>query len=312
MLGTDYPENHLPDDDGIGFLRFVAPELRQADVAFGNLEGVLLDGGEPEKTCKNPKACYLFRSPERYAKLLKKAGFDVMSLANNHALDFGEAGRDSSMAALRRQGIRHSGREGDYASWRKSGVRYAMVAFSPTRGSWDLIDYAQHLPLIRELDKSHDMVIVSFHGGAEGRDGVERLGFGMEYAYGERRGDVVAFAHDMIDAGADIVLGHGPHIPRAMELYQGRLIAYSLGNFAAYYGISVAGPKGYAPLLIAELDESGRFLSGRIDSFIQIRPDGPQPDSGHRAAKMIAELSRLDFPQSMLHIAPDGTLSIAE
>ena len=67
MIGTDFPENHLPDDDGVSFLAAVTPVLSSADVAFGNLEGVLVDGGEPAKKCKNPNACYLFRSPTRYA-----------------------------------------------------------------------------------------------------------------------------------------------------------------------------------------------------------------------------------------------------
>jgi len=182
-----------------------------------------------------------------------------------------------------------------------------MVAFSPTRFSWDLIDYQQYLPLIRELDQSHDIVLISFHGGAEGSEGVERLGFGMEYAYGERRGDVVAFAHDMIDAGADLIIGHGPHIPRAIELYNGRLIAYSLGNFATYYGISVQGQKGYAPILLATVDDSGQFIEGRILSNVQVRPGGPQPDAKLRAWKMIRNLSQLDFPKQSLILNDDGS-----
>ena len=66
MIGTDYPENHLPDDDGVSFLAAVTPILSAADITFGNLEGVLVDGGEPGKKCSNPDACYLFRSPSRY------------------------------------------------------------------------------------------------------------------------------------------------------------------------------------------------------------------------------------------------------
>ncbi|MDG1462217.1 MAG: CapA family protein, partial [Gammaproteobacteria bacterium] len=109
MPGNNYPQNRLPDDDGIGFYSGVQDELQSADVAFGNFEGSLLDGGEPEKTCNNPNACYLFRSPSHYAQHLANAGFDVISLANNHALDFGEAGRDASIAALESVGIKHSG-----------------------------------------------------------------------------------------------------------------------------------------------------------------------------------------------------------
>jgi hypothetical protein len=110
MIGTDYPRNHLPDDDGVSFLADVAPILSAADITFGNLEGVLIDGGEPGKKCSNPNACYLFRSPTRYAEHYRNAGFDVLSLANNHARDFGEEGRTSSMNAIAAAGMRHSGR----------------------------------------------------------------------------------------------------------------------------------------------------------------------------------------------------------
>lgn len=309
MLGTDYPEHRLADDDGAGYLSAAAPTLQTADIAFGNLEGVLMTGGEPEKQCSNPAACYLFRSPPHYAGHLREAGFDVMSLANNHARDFGEAGRDASMQALTAHGIRHSGREGLVASWQQGELSLAMIAFSPTKESWQLLTIEAGAAAVAELAAAHDIVIVSFHGGAEGTPGAERLGFGMEFAYGEKRGDVVEFAHRVIDAGADLVLGHGPHIPRAMELYRERLIAYSLGNFATYYGISVAGAKGYAPLLLATLDGTGRFVGGRLESYRQLRPRGPQPDPEQHALQMIRELTALDFPTGVLEIASDGTLS---
>ena len=310
MLGTDFPENHLPDDDGISFLADVTSVLSAADIAFGNLEGVLMDGGEPAKQCKDPKACYLFRSPTRYAEHLRSAGFDVMSLANNHARDFGEEGRDSSMAALARVGIQHSGREGDIASWEQNDLSFAMIAFSPTAGSWPLLEINVAVDAVTELSTNHDIVIVSFHGGAEGFDGAERIGFGMEYAYGEARGNVVAFARAVIDAGADLVLGHGPHVPRAMELYKDRLIAYSLGNFATYYGIGVSGAKGYAPIVVATLDGYGKFVEGELVSNIQIRPGGPQPDSRRRALNMIRELTALDFPDGRLIFEDSGQLRL--
>jgi hypothetical protein len=310
MLGTDYPENHLPDDDGISFLSAATPILQGADISFGNLEGVLMDGGEPVKKCNDPNSCYLFRSPTRYARHLAKAGFDVMSLANNHARDFGEEGRDASMAALNSVGIRHSGREGSVASWTQNELKIALIAFSPTKGSWPLLNTELASWAIAGLAAKHDIVIVSFHGGAEGFDGAERIGFAMEYAYGEPRGNVVKFAHAAIDAGADLVLGHGPHVPRAMELYNDRLIAYSLGNFATYYGINVRGPKGFAPVIVATLDGTGQFVSGQLLSFKQIRPDGPQPDSGEYALNMIRDLSRMDFPDNQLDLGTDGSVLI--
>ena len=308
MIGTDYPENHLPDDDGIGFLADVAPWLWPADIAFGNLEGVLVDGGEPGKKCSNPKACYLFRSPTRYVWHYRSAGFDVLSLANNHARDFGEEGRTETMQTLDRAGIHHSGREGDFASFTVNGLRVAVLAYAVTKNSNMLLDYELAEQTVRTYAASHDVVLVSFHGGAEGQD-VTRLPFADEEYYGEPRGDVVRFAHMVVDAGADLVIGHGPHVVRAMERYKDRLIAYSLGNFATYYGISVAGIKGIAPILIATLDEEGRFLEGEIVSTIQLRPAGPSIDPQERALKMIRGLSIEDFGNPGLTFHPDGRIT---
>jgi poly-gamma-glutamate capsule biosynthesis protein CapA/YwtB (metallophosphatase superfamily)/predicted small lipoprotein YifL len=311
MIGTDYPENHLPDDDGVGFLAGVAPWLWSADVAFGNLEGVLVDGGEPGKKCSNPKACYLFRSPTRYAFHYRAAGFDVLSLANNHARDFGEEGRTATMRALAAAGIHHSGREGDFASFEVNGLRIAVLAYAVTKNSNMLLDYALSEQTVRDFAATHDIVIVSFHGGAEGRD-VTRLPFADEEYYGEPRGDVVRFARMVVDAGADLVIGHGPHVVRAMERYNDRLIAYSLGNFATYYGISVAGIKGIAPILIATLDDEGRFVEGEIISTHQLRPAGPSHDPEGRALKMIRGLSIEDFGNPGLSFQPDGRMTPTE
>src|SRR6187399_1847374 len=311
MLGTDFPENTLPDDDGLSFLDAVTPILSKPDVTFGNLEGVLQDGGEPVKQCKDTRICFLFRTPTRYAQYLASAGFDVMSLANNHARDFGEEGRSSSMAALDAVGIRHSGREGTVASWVANGRRVALVAFAPNVGSNSLNDPQIGLPLVSQLAATHDIVIVSFHGGAEG-NGAEVLPFAREIFAGEDRGNVVEFAHAMIDAGADIVLGHGPHVVRAIELYRGRLIAYSLGNFATYYGISVEGIRGIAPILLVTLDDEGRFVSGRIEPTIQIRPAGPAPDPAKGVLKLLQTLTATAFPAGELSIGDDGTLAKRE
>ena len=309
MLGTDFPENILPDDDGLSFLDAVTPILSAPDVTFGNLEGVLQDGGEPVKQCKDKRICFLFRTPTRYATYLKLAGFDVMSLANNHARDFGEEGRSSTMAALDAAGIHHSGREGTVASFIANGRRIAMVAFAPNVGSNSLNDPQIGLPLVTELAAKHDIVIVSFHGGAEG-NGAEVLPFAREIFAGEDRGNVVEFAHAMIDAGADIVLGSGPHVARPVELYRDRLIAYSLGNFATYYGISVEGIRGIAPILLATLDDEGRFVTGRIEPTIQIRPAGPAPDPAKGVIKLLQTLTTTAFPDGRLKIGDDGTLSV--
>ncbi len=305
MIGTDYPQNHLPDDDGISFLADVAPVLASADLTFGNLEGVLIDGGEPGKKCSNPSACYLFRSPTRYANHYRAAGFDVLSLANNHARDFGEEGRSSSMEAIAQADMQHSGRVDDFATLEVNGIRVAVLAYAVTKNSNMMLDYELAFQTVSEHAATHDVVLVSFHGGAEGAD-VTHVPFADEDYYDEPRGDVVWFARGAVDAGADLVIGHGPHVVRGMERYKDRLIAYSLGNFATYYGISVAGIKGIAPILTATLDGDGIFVEGEIVSTIQLRPAGPSIDQKQRALNLVRGLSIEDFAQPGLKFLPDG------
>jgi hypothetical protein len=308
MIGTDYPRNHLPDDDGVSFLNAVTPFLASADITFGNLEGVLVDGGEPGKKCKNLNACYLFRSPTRYAQYYRDAGFDVLSLANNHARDFGEDGRTATMQALDVVSIHHSGREGEFASFEEKGLEIALLAFAVTKDSNLMHDYDFAAQTVTEHATRHDIVIVTFHGGAEGAS-MMHVPFAEEEYYGEPRGDVALFARRMVDSGADLVLGHGPHVVRGMERYKDRLIAYSLGNFATYYGISVEGVKGIAPILTATLDGEGRFVDGEIVSTIQLRPDGPSIDPQNRALNLIRGLSIEDFGDPGLTFHPDGRIS---
>ncbi|MEN8169480.1 MAG: CapA family protein [Pseudomonadota bacterium] len=308
MLGTDYPQNRLAKDAAV-LLAPVAPVLQQADVTFGNLEGVLLNGGEARKRCSNPSRCYVFRSPESYADTLFASGFDLLSLANNHTRDFGEKGRDTTMLALDGVGIRHSGRVGDVATWQQSGLDMAMVAFAPFVGAHDMLNLVSGRSLIEELALQSDILMVSFHGGAEGADKTA-LPFATEYFHGEDRGNVVAFARMAVEAGADLVIGHGPHVPRAMELYQGRLIAYSLGNFATYWGVNVRGINGLAPILFATLDQDGNFVEGQIHSNRQQRPFGPIPDPEHHAARLIRELTLTDFPDGLLVIDNEGRISV--
>ncbi len=307
MIGTDYPENHLPDDDGVSFLTAVTPTLQSADITVGNLEGVLMDGGEPRKRCKNPEACYLFRSPARYGQHFFDAGFDVMSLANNHSRDFGEEGRTASMQNLANAGIKHTGRERDFATLELNGLSVAVLGYAVTLNSNLLLDYDIAAETVRAFAANYDIVVITFHGGAEGKD-VTRLPFAEEEYFGEMRGDVVKFARLMVDSGADLVVGHGPHVVRGMERYKDRLIAYSLGNFATYYGISVEGIKGIAPILITTLDQQGRFIEGRIHSTHQLRPAGPTLDPDQQVLKLMKSLSIQDFTTPGIKFMEDGRL----
>ncbi len=308
MLGTDYPDDRLPENDGADFLEVVGPVLRDADITLGNLEGVIMAGGTPDKTCSSPLACFIFRSPPHYVGYLREAGFDAMSLANNHARDFGEHGRSATMLTLDTYRIHHSGRRGDIATWRHGDLAVAFIAFSPTRLSYLLNDIPVAEEQVAQLASSHDLVIVSFHGGAEGANATQ-LPFEEEFYLGETRGEVVRFAHRVIDAGADLVLGHGPHVPRAMELYRDRLIAYSLGNFATHFGVRVDGMAGWAPILLTEISQNGEFVGGQIHSALQQRPDGPRWDPQTRALMLIRTLTEETFGPDMFVFDEEGRFS---
>ncbi len=309
MLGTDYPDYRLAPQDGKTLLSGVSYILSQADITFGNLEGTFGRDGVAEKACSDVRRCYVFRMPPRYAQYLKQAGFDVMSLANNHARDFGDSGRLLTMQTLDNAGIQHSGLMGDVAEWELKGLKVVLIAFAPFIGAHDFLDLDYVRKTIQDLAQTHDIVIVSFHAGAEGKEHTH-VPFETEYFHDENRGDVVLFAHTAIEAGADVILGHGPHVPRAVELYQKRIIAYSLGNFCTTLGINVAGINGLAPILSINIDQKGHFKSGKIISAQQRRPAGPQLDSQHRAARLVKQLTHQDFPLGALEIDTIGNITV--
>jgi len=315
MLGTTFPHEtqYLSPGDGMDLLIPMIPAIQEGDIRFGNLEGPLVDGGESTKCGKKIGNCYAFRSPTRYARHLKDAGFTVMSLANNHALDFGEEGRSSTEKVLRELGIHSSGKGGSVAEFRVKGLDIAFIAFHTADHSNFLLNLGTAEMMVAHAAKNNDLVLVSFHGGAEGYK-ADRTPDQVEYLGDEERGNVIQFSHRVIDAGADLVLGHGPHVLRGMELYKGRLIAYSLGNFATYARFNLRDRLGYSVVLKAELDREGRFLGGKLTPAIQLDKGGPQPDAQGRATKEIARLCRLDFPYTGMKvdeksgaITPPGT-----
>jgi hypothetical protein len=309
MMGTNYPENKLPENGGAFLMKNVESYLQDADITFGNLEGTLLDSGGTVKKCKDPKVCYAFRTPVTYVKNLLDAGFDVMSLANNHAGDFGEVGRVSSMRTLDSAGIHHAGQiVKKFVTFEKDSIRYGMVAFAPNSGCVNLNDMEGAKQLVLHLDSICDIVIVSFHGGAEGAQ-YQNVPRTNELFHGENRGNVYEFSHVMIDAGADIVFGHGPHVTRAIEVYQDRFIAYSLGNFCTYRGISVSGVNGLSPIIKVYTDPKGRFYKGLIIPTCQSYGTGVRVDPQNQVIKIIQELTKKDFPESKIQIAENGLIT---
>jgi poly-gamma-glutamate capsule biosynthesis protein CapA/YwtB (metallophosphatase superfamily) len=309
MLGSSFPDDSgLPPNDGADLLRDVTPLLRRGDVVFGNLEGPLVDGGKTKKCGRKIGTCYAFRVPTRYGIYLKSAGFTVMGLANNHALDFGLAGRASSSAVLDSLGILHSGEIGDVARLTVKGERVALIAFATYPGTYNLLDLDDAIATVRQVKTEADIVIVSFHGGAEGSTHQHVL-LGDETFLGEDRGDLRRFAHAMVDAGAQLVLGSGPHVVRGMEVYCGKLIAYSLGNFATYGSFNLKAENGVSLILEANLGADGSFLGGAVYPIKQEKPGGPHLDASMSILPILRDLSKTDFPSTNVEVSENGRLT---
>lgn len=307
MMGTTYPTPQLPPDRGENIFRDTKPYTTAADIAVGNLEGAICDGGTTTK--KGGKYSYAFRMPTDFAPLLKDAGYDFLSMANNHAFDFGEEGIRSTEQALDAQGIKYAGIAGrtEAEVIEKDGIRYGFCAFGHNRYTYKHTDLALVKRILDELRSRCDILIVSFHGGAEGRD-KRHLPYGTETFLGENRGNLREFAHFCIDNGADVVYGHGPHVVRAVEVYNRRFIAYSLGNFCTPYGISLAGISGYAPVITIRVSNEGMFIDGQIHSFIQQRGIGPRKDANNLVAKEIKALTEADIKDREVTIDEEGNI----
>jgi len=309
MLGTHYPDSsYLPPKNDCGMImRDLLPYLNDADVTFGNLEGSFTDSHDDVKKCKDEKTCYAFAMPESFVRCFQDAGFDVLNIANNHSGDFEYQGRNSTMHILDSVGIEYGGLlVKSTAIFERNGSTYGFVGFAPNWGTCSLHDYKKARQLIRGLDTVVDIVIVSFHGGAEGAK-YEHVPKATEMFLGTiNRGDVYKFAHMAVDAGADIVFGHGPHVTRALDLYKGRFIAYSLGNFATYKRFNLSGSNGIAPLIKVYAKVDGEFVKAEIVPVYQNEAIGVHIDPSKRVIKRLQQLTAEDIPEAPLKISDDG------
>ena len=309
MMGTTFPSIMLPANDGRDLFRDAKDVLVSADLTLGNLEGAICDGGRSTKGT-GPNS-YAFRTPTSYGHLLKEAGYDFMSMANNHANDFGLEGIESTERVLQQQDILYSGIAGRVESTiiERKGLTIGLCAFGHNSYTLKHTDLNTVGRIVDELVSCCDLVIVSFHGGAEGRT-KNHLPYGSETFLGENRGSLRQLAHFCIDHGADIVYGHGPHVVRAMEVYKGRFIAYSLGNFCTPYNVSLTGISSYAPVVEINIRPDGSFIDGKIHSFLQTRGVGPRHDPAESVAREIRSLSLTDIPESQATIDVHGNIQL--
>lgn len=312
MMGSPFPnDSRMPPNDGADLLKAVTPILSSADIAFGNLEGPMVDSGVSSKCSPNSRMCFAFRVPTRYGKYLKEAGFDVMSLANNHAGDFGDLGRSSTRKVLNDLGIKHAGsdREAFSTAYLESkGKKIAVIGFAHNKITPNVNDLAFARQLVAAAKKKADIVIVSFHGGAEGTDS-QHVPNKTELYAGEARGNLPLFARTVIDSGADLVLGHGPHVLRGVEIYKDRLIAYSLGNFCTYGWFKLVAETALTGILEVKIAPDGKFLGGKIHAGRQEGLGIPVLDKSGESIRKIRELSLTDFGTNAPKIADDGTIT---
>jgi hypothetical protein len=331
-LGTTTLPDGVPPDSGRGLLDAARPSL-SGDLVVGNFEGVLADTGtsvkcliqKPGKSKKRKSArptatnetpavrrnCYAFRTPTGLAPRLVEAGFTHLNLANNHANDFGSEGRATTERILDSLGIRAFGPLGSIAvdSVRRgdSLTTVGLVGFATYPHSYDLLDIARSAVVVDSVRDLVDLLVVTFHGGAEGSRALH-VPVAAESLGSEPRGDLRAWARAVVDAGADAVVGHGPHVLRGIELYRGKPIAYSLGNFLTYRGFNLAGPLGLSGVLRLEAAPGGGWRRIRFAPMTQLPGSGPAPETSGAVLELVRRLSREDFGETAARVREDGEI----
>ena len=303
MMGS--PPWGLPPVGGTRLLSAVRRFL-VGDVVMGNLEGTLTIAGPSKCGASVSSTCFAFRSPPSYARNLSAAGFTVMNGANNHSFDFGGAGRVNTLAALRRVGLKYTGLPGQFAIQKVGVVKVAILGFAPY--GWanrsDLLGTVR--ALVKVAARQANLVIVNVHAGAEGV-AAQHVRPGTEYYLGENRGDVLAFAHTAIDAGASLVVGHGPHVLRGMEFYRHHLIAFSMGNFLGYRAFGLGGVLSQSGVLQVTLAANGRFIAARL---VPVHLNGSGvPSPGGAGIALVGRLSRADFGRLAVGISAGGVIT---
>ncbi|ACU61114.1 CapA family protein [Chitinophaga pinensis] len=296
MVGSSYPAKaFLPTEEEGNILQYAMPLLQETDLRIGNLESAVSDSAKVFKNCGNSTQCFAFRTPYKQAMWYKEAGFEYLNLANNHSYDFGQKGVTHTLGFLDSVNIKTSGvpqRVFDTLTVRNT--RIGFVSFAPHTGCLDMNDDSLVRATIAEVRPLCQLLVVFFHGGGEGAARTHTPK-GREFFLGQNRGDVRHFAHMCINEGADLVIGSGPHVVRGMERYKGKLVAYSLGNFATYHQFNLKYPNNIAPLLRVKITSEGNLVEHKVFSFLQEGEGIPKPDTTSKAFKMIRTLSAEDF-----------------
>lgn len=292
VIGTDFPVSHYPPGFEARLENTLRTTLGQADVIFGNFEGALTTHNRSPKLGSGSPYVFAFRMPTHFASMLRRSGFGILNIANNHSYDFGEKGFNDTIAYLAQAGIETIGEQDKIVVMRVKGVRIAWVGFNYSIRHNDMHDFPRLERLVREAKGKADLVVVSIQAGAEGNEAL-RVVDREEIFLGERRGNTFAFAHRAVDVGADLVIGHGPHVLRGMECYKGKLIAYSLGNFVGYNALSIKKAAAISAVLEVRLGKNGQTLGYDVIPVRFNEERLPEIDAEQLARYLVNDLSRL-------------------
>ena len=299
-------------DDPTTLLTPLRPLVADAEIVLLNVESAIGRGPTATKCGPRSRNCFAFRAPPASAPALRalhRNGTVIGNVANNHARDAGSPGRDSTIAALRRAGVVVTGADTLATPvLTAAGDTIGVLGFYTSDSTPDARDTAAVRRHVARAAARYRAVIVTMHLGAEGR-GAQRTIDAPERFLGLDRGNPVAFADAAVRGGAALVVGHGPHVMRAVEWRErGALIAYSLGNLLTYGPFRMREPANRGAVLCATLDELGRPRDAELRSTLQLAPGVLRSDPSARAAVIVDSLGRLDFPATGARVGSEGRL----
>ena len=300
------------EDDPASLIAPLRPLVADAELVLVNVESAIGQGPTPSKCGPRSSNCFAFRAPLASARALRSlspSGQVVGNIANNHARDAGSEGHDSTIAALARAGVLVTGADSvATAVPTHAGDTIAVLGFYTSDSTPDARDTAMVRRLVARAADRFPAVIVTMHLGAEGQRAQRTLD-APEHFLGIDRGNPVAFADAAVRGGAALVIGHGPHVLRAVEWRdRGALIAYSLGNLLTYGPFRLREPMNRGAVLCTTLDITGRPREAELRPTMQLVPGVMQTDSSARALTLVDSLGRLDFPGSAARVGRGGAL----
>lgn len=291
VLG-DVNKERIPPDSGFILFEKVKNFIEESHISFANFEGVF------NIDVSNRRKEHLFIFPLSSLKGLRKSTIKGLSIANNHIYDGGEKAAIKTYETLKKEGFIVSGLKGTFDTFRIKNLKLGFIAYSVYDYTNNLLD-ERDLEILDVLEKEVDILIVSIHAGAEG-DSVMHVRDKFEYFYGEKRGNVKRLSRYLVDNGADVVFGHGPHVIRGIEIYKERIIAYSLGNFGCFYGLNLNYPRNISFILKVKVNSRGEFIEGEVIPLILKSPGVPEYDSEERAIKILEELIKEDRLENIM------------